>query len=151
MTNNEKFNKALKESGLSMYELARYAGVPYTTINELHLGKNDINKCAAGTVKRIAAVLDVPIDSILNDMYYLDGVKGRYKGIDYIWSTGEVTQLTFNYEGEEVTMDDGVIYNVPRWLRYYHVAAEMMIRDYIEKQQWKKEALAEIERMKTDG
>ena len=146
---NNKFNEALEESGLSMYELAKYSGIPYATIHKLHHDRSDINKCEARTVIKLAAVLDVPIDSILNDIYYLDGVKGRYKGIDYVWSTGEVTQLTFNYEGEEVTVDDGVIYNVPRWLRYYHIVAGMMIRSYIEKEQWKKEALEEIERIKT--
>ena len=78
---NNNFNAALQHSGLSMYALSKRSGIPYTTINELHNGKNDINQCAVSTVWRLGAVIGVPPESLMNPIYYLNGVKGRYKGL----------------------------------------------------------------------
>ena len=68
MHSNENFNRILEESGKSMYALSMSSGVPFTTISEIHRGQNDINQCAAGTVKRIAAALGVAPDDIMNDI-----------------------------------------------------------------------------------
>lgn len=122
----------------------------YTTINEIHRGKNDINQCAAGTVQRIAAALGTSAEEILNDIHYLDGVKGKYKGIEYVWSTGDFSQITFRYEGKEVSLSDGRLYNIPSRIDYYNIVAGWMIKEYIEKLQWRKEALERIERIRSD-
>ncbi|MBQ9015455.1 MAG: helix-turn-helix transcriptional regulator [Firmicutes bacterium] len=148
--NNTNFNSALEQSGKSMYAVSKRSGVPYTTINEIHNGKKDINQCAAGTVYRIAAALDVPADTILNEIHYLDGVKGKYKGIDYIWSTGDSSQITFEFEGKNVILSVGKIYNIPSRIEYYQVIAGWMIKEYIAKAEWKKENLARIERIRRD-
>ena len=95
MMQNTKFNESLIRSGLTMYELSKLSGIPYTTINEIHRGKKDINQCATATVYRIAAVLGESTDDIINDIKYLDDVKGRYKGIDYIWHTDETSYIEF--------------------------------------------------------
>lgn len=150
MNDNHKFNRVLEKSGMSMYAVSKFSAVPYTTINEIHRGKNDINQCASGTVQRIAAVLGVTVEEILNEIHYLDGVKGKYKGIEYVWSTGEFSQITFCFEGKEVTLSDGKIYNIPSRIEYYNIIAGWMIKDYIAKEQWKKETLEKIKRMKTD-
>ncbi|MBR0457221.1 MAG: helix-turn-helix domain-containing protein [Firmicutes bacterium] len=148
MIDNHNFNRLLEESGMSMYALAKRSAVPYTTINEIHRGKNDINQCAAGTVQRIAAALGTSAEEILNDIHYLDGVKGKYKGIEYVWSTEDCSQITFNYDGKEITLSDGKVYNIPSRIDYYNIIAGWMIKDYIAKEQWKKEALERIERLK---
>ncbi len=144
---NANFNAVLTESGMSMYALSRDSGVPYTTISEIHRGKNDINQCAAGTVQRLAAILGVTAGDLLNEINYLDGVKGRYKGIDYVWSSDEISQITFCYEEKDVTISTGKKYNIPSRAEYYRVVAGWMIKEYIDKEQWRKEARAKIERL----
>lgn len=147
MYDNSGFNEALIRSSMSMYALSRLSGVPYTTINEIRNGKNDINQCAAGTVWRLAAALDVPADSIINNINYLDGVRGKYKGIDFVWSTDESSQITFEYEGKPVTLSAGAIYNIPSRIRYYNIIAGWMIKEYASRKEWEKEALRIAERM----
>lgn len=148
MFNNDNFNRALADSGMTMYALSKNSGVPYTTVNEIHRGKIDINQCAAGTVQRLAAFLDVPSEKILNKINYLDGVKGRYRGIDYMWTTDGTTQLLFEYQGEPVKMDVGAYYNIPNRLEYYSIIAGWMIEDHIESADWDKAMEAKIAEMK---
>ena len=128
-----------------MYALAKRSAVPYTTVNEIHNGKIDINQCAASTVFRLAAALGVTSEDIINPIYYLDGVKGKYKGIDFTWSTSDVSRITFEYEGEPVTLETSAIYNIPGRLEYYNIAAGWMIKEFIEHKEWEKHAQALIE------
>ena len=137
---NDKFNTALDKSGLSMYALSKRSGIPYTTINEIHRGQNDINHCAAGTVWRLAAALDVAPSELMNDISYLDGIKGKYKGINYIWSTEDNSVLEFNYDGNHVNLDAGAFYNIPSRLPYYEIIAGMMIDEYLNRIQWIKDS-----------
>lgn len=148
MNENTNFNNALEHSGLSMYALSKNSGVPYTTINELHNGKNDINQCAAGTVCRLSAAIGVQPVSILNPIYYLDGVKGRYRGIDFTWSTDGCSMITFEYEGERVTLNSGSLFNIPSRIKYYNIIAGWMIKEYISHRKWEKESKAVVERIK---
>lgn len=58
-------NDRLKEQNMTMYRLSRESGVPQTTINDICSGKAEIEKCAAGTLYRLARVLNVSIEDIL--------------------------------------------------------------------------------------
>ena len=82
---NIKFVKAVKNSGITPYRLSKYSGVSYTIISELLTGKKDINKRAADTVLRLAKALDLEISDIMNPVYVLDGVSGKYRGVSYRW------------------------------------------------------------------
>ena len=146
MTKNSNFNKALNDSGMTMYALSKLSGVPYTTVNEIHRGKLDINQCAAGTVYRLAGVLDASPDSIINEINYLDGIKGRHRGIDYMWSADGSARLIFEYDGDHVTLDTGKIYNIPSRMKYYSIIAGWMIEEYIEDIEWKKSAGMKLEK-----
>ena len=55
----------LKEKNMSMYRLSKESGVPQATINDICSGKADMEKCAVGTVYRLAKVLNVSIEDIL--------------------------------------------------------------------------------------
>lgn len=136
---NDNFNTVLEQSGLSMYALSKRSGVPYTTINEIHRGKNDINQCAASTVCRLAAALSVSFYDIINEIHYLDGVKGKYKGIEYVWGSAETSYITFDYEDETVTIDAEVLYNIPSRVEYYNIIAGWMIKEYLEHLEWEAE------------
>ena len=143
MIDNTGFKRALENAGISMYELSRLSAVPYTTVNEIHNGKLDINQCAAGTVKRLSAILGVSVDEILNPIMYLNGVKGKYKGIEYVWSTDlndGCSQITFEYEGRDVTLSTGAVYNIPSRIRYYNTMAGWNIKHFIEHMEWEERA-----------
>ena len=50
---------------MTKYRLSKESGVPQATINDICSGKADIEKCSAGTLFRIAKVLNVTIEAIL--------------------------------------------------------------------------------------
>ena len=52
----------LKEKNMSVYALSRRAALPYTTVNELVLGKKQISSCSVRTVAALAEGLDMSMD-----------------------------------------------------------------------------------------
>ena len=58
-------NDQLKKRNLTKYRLSKESGVPQTTINDICSGKTDLEKCTAGTLYRLAKVLGVSIEAIL--------------------------------------------------------------------------------------
>lgn len=61
-------NEKLKEQNMTKYCLSKKSGVPQATINDICSGKADIDKCAAGTLYRLAKVLDISIEDILESV-----------------------------------------------------------------------------------
>ncbi|MBQ4468450.1 MAG: helix-turn-helix transcriptional regulator [Firmicutes bacterium] len=133
---NENFNKALEASGMSMYALSQNSGVPYTTINEIYRGKKDINQCAAQTVWKLGTILKVDPWSIMNTVYFLDGVRGKYKDIDYVWVTDGTSKIVFEHLGKKVTLDTGAVYNIPERVRYYQDIAKLLIKNRVDEDEW---------------
>ena len=66
-------NQRLEELELSKYRLSKESGVAQATINDICSGKADLDKCAAGTLYRLAKVLGVSIEDIL------DSAKTEYR------------------------------------------------------------------------
>ena len=60
-----RLQEARKGKGLSQSQLARAAGVPVRTLQELEAGRKNINKSAVITVLRLADVLGCNIRDIL--------------------------------------------------------------------------------------
>jgi len=58
-------NEILKEKGMSKYTLSQVSGVPYATISDICSGKVKIEKCAAGTLYKIAKKLRVTVDDLI--------------------------------------------------------------------------------------
>ena len=58
-------NDKLCELNLTKYKLSQESGVPQATINDICSGKADIEKCAAGTLFRIANVLGITVEDII--------------------------------------------------------------------------------------
>lgn len=58
-------NDILTEKKMTRYRLSKISGVPFTTIGDICSGKADIEKCTAGTLYKIAKVLDVTIEELL--------------------------------------------------------------------------------------
>lgn len=60
-------NDLLKKENMSRYRLSKESGVAMTTITDICSGKADLDKCAAGTLYKIAKVFGVTVDSILEN------------------------------------------------------------------------------------
>lgn len=58
-------NKLLEEKGITKYRLSKESGVPQTTIIDICSGKTRIEKCSAETLYRIAKVLGVTMESLV--------------------------------------------------------------------------------------
>lgn len=68
-------NELLKQNKMSKYRLAKDSGLPQTTITDICSGKASVEKCSALTLYKIAKVLNVSIESIIeneadNDLYF---------------------------------------------------------------------------------
>lgn len=60
-------NDLLEKENMSRYRLSKESGVALTTITDICSGKAELEKCSAGTLFRIAKVLGVTVDSILEN------------------------------------------------------------------------------------
>ena len=58
-------NERLEKMGMTKYRLSKESCVPQATINDICSGKTDPDKCAAGTLYRLAKVLGVSVEDIL--------------------------------------------------------------------------------------
>lgn len=62
-------NTLLEQKGISKYRLAKQSGVPHSTLNDICSGKTNIEKCSAETLYRIARVLEVSMESLIEEDY----------------------------------------------------------------------------------
>lgn len=60
-------NELLKKENMSRYRLSKESGVAMTTITDICSGKAELDKCAAGTIYKIAKVLGVSVDFLLEN------------------------------------------------------------------------------------
>ncbi|MCI6887673.1 MAG: helix-turn-helix domain-containing protein [Lachnospiraceae bacterium] len=60
-------NELLQKENMSRYRLSKESGVAMTTITDICSGKAELDKCTAGTLYKIAKVLGVTVDSILEN------------------------------------------------------------------------------------
>ena len=58
-------NELLQSENITKYRLSKESGVPQTTINDICLGKVSLEKCSVGTIYKIAKVLHVTVDSLI--------------------------------------------------------------------------------------
>lgn len=58
-------NEILEEKGMTKYRLAKISGIPNATLSELCSGKTNIGKCTVETLYKIAKVLNVSMESLI--------------------------------------------------------------------------------------
>ena len=58
-------NEELEKQNVTKYRLSKESGVPHTTVIDICSGKAELEKCTAGTLYRIAKVLGVTVEEIL--------------------------------------------------------------------------------------
>lgn len=57
--------EVLRKNGISIYQLAKNSGVPYSTVNDICNGKTRLEKCGADTVYKLSKALDVTMETLL--------------------------------------------------------------------------------------
>lgn len=60
-------NEILNNIRMTKYRLAKLSGIPNATLSELCSGKTSIEKCTSETLYKIAKVLNVSMESLLQD------------------------------------------------------------------------------------
>jgi transcriptional regulator with XRE-family HTH domain len=60
-------NDLLEKKNMSRYRLSKESGVAMTTITDICSGKAELEKCSAGTLYKIAKVLGVTVDFLLEN------------------------------------------------------------------------------------
>ena len=58
-------NQLLQSENMTKYRLSKESGVPQTTINDICQGKVSLEKCSVGTIYKIAKVLHVTVESLI--------------------------------------------------------------------------------------
>ena len=55
----------LKSKNMSIYECSKKSGIPYSTLSDLVHQKNDLKRCSSETLYKLAKVLNVSMESLL--------------------------------------------------------------------------------------
>lgn len=58
-------NEIIMQSGMTKYRVAKLSGIPHATLNDLCSGKSRIEKCSGETLYKLAKVLHVPMERLL--------------------------------------------------------------------------------------
>jgi len=56
----------IKNRKESVYKVSKESGIPYTTLNELVLGKKNINECTLGTIMKLMGYFKISVDDLIN-------------------------------------------------------------------------------------
>ena len=54
--------QVLRERNLSRYQLSKRSGIPWATLADICSGKTSLTRCSAGTLSKLSAALDIPMD-----------------------------------------------------------------------------------------
>lgn len=132
---NENFKHHLSSSGMTMYELAAKAGIPYTTVNKLLHDKQDINRISAEALFRISVVLETTVTELMNHVEILDNATGHCGKIKYKWqcNEGQNAYIIFDHKGNQVLLDMEDRFNNVSERKYYDLFARMAIERYMKR------------------
>ncbi len=59
----------LVEKGMSIYELSKQSGIPYSTLNDLVNGKKNIENCSVKLLKTLADLFGMSLDCFYNECH----------------------------------------------------------------------------------
>ena len=61
-------NDELEKQNMTKYKLSKESGIPQTTITDICSGKAELEKCSAGTLYKVAKVLGITVEDILESV-----------------------------------------------------------------------------------
>lgn len=62
-------NQIMESKNISRYRLSKNSDIPYTTLTDILSGKADLKKCSAETVYKLAKVLEVSMEELLEPCF----------------------------------------------------------------------------------
>ncbi|MDR0518845.1 MAG: helix-turn-helix transcriptional regulator [Clostridiales Family XIII bacterium] len=85
-------HELMAKKNMSIYRLAKVSQVPYATVNDLAAGRSRMEKCAAGTVYKLARALGVTMEHLLCEYWseYGSGSAGAADKVDTTDADGGV-------------------------------------------------------------
>lgn len=86
---NTKLLDLLSKKNVTLYKLSEETGIPYTNLNKLKNGIQDINNCSVKDIYKLALYFGCTIEDLLNPISYLTNTHGRYKKYKYRWEQAE--------------------------------------------------------------
>jgi len=127
-----RLKEKLNINGKSLYMISRETGIPYTTINELVNGKNDINRCPYETVARLAAYFRCDTTEIANPIQFTRNMHGTYRKIPFEWVVEGNTAVLHVKDGQKdiVLLRDSKMTQA-RFSREYYATAHCYIDIYL--------------------
>lgn len=145
---NSSFKTILKDSGMTMYSLAKKTRLPYTTVNNLVNNRLDINKCSADAVSRMSKVLGVTMEQLVDKYDFLTGTEGEYLGVKYKWTKDDEDHQLLVLVDEECEVvawqTEKLLTNENRRAGYQSVV-RLAVRDHLRHKQ-SKARLMEVRR-----
>lgn len=86
--------EVMQEKGITKYRLSKESGVPWATLSDIYNGKTKLEKCEAGTVRKLARALDMTVEGILDleTLEYISPETGKPYDRRYL-EAGIPTQL----------------------------------------------------------
>lgn len=130
---NNNFTKHLKKKNLSVYQVSKQTGIPYTTLSEIANGKIDINKCSAITVFKLSLYFECNAEDLLNPEPLIANISGTYKNIKYKWETKENSQLAYLHiwdNNKEKIIDNGK-FHIAKFYLANRIMTEAIIDAYL--------------------
>ncbi len=77
-------NEIILEKGMTKYRLAKLSGVPHATLNDICNGKTRIEKCSVETIYKLAQVLSVSMEYLIESSFELrDRASERERSFEY--------------------------------------------------------------------
>jgi len=77
-------NEIILEKGMTKYRLAKLSGVPHATLNDICNGKTRIEKCSVETIYKLAQVLSVSMEYLIESSFELrDSASERERSFEY--------------------------------------------------------------------
>lgn len=60
------FPELLERKNITLYQLSKNSGVPYTTVNDIYHGRASLDKCTAETVYKLSKELELSMEELLS-------------------------------------------------------------------------------------
>lgn len=136
---NDNFISVFKKANISIYQLAKQTGIPYTNLFELIHRKKCINDRSAAMVMRLAAFFNCPVEELLDPIHYMDGVSQKIHGVNSKWRYDGTMFLDIQDGDATVSMDTGLQMTDPSQRPSYYGVADTTIQYYLKQREIKKE------------
>ncbi len=98
-------NEMILQKNYSKYRVAKNSGIPYMTLNDICNGKTGLDKCSAGTVYKLAKVLGVTVEELLDPIMAIRPAFDLFKSnvCHKLKELGDIDFLIDTIESDEIT------------------------------------------------